>query len=753
MTGANAPDPSLPNARGTPPAARGSAWSQARGIVAAALALLAVAYLMRFATSGGKRLEVYRLLAQVYLLLPDQLVTDLTSKWTGDKPGQVAFLDRAPVFGVAALLLAGAWGAGRCLLPARAQRRLGALERHLLSIAIGLNVWSLWLLLLGLAGGLHVVWLLRAPMLAAIAAASWLEWRTARDHRRERESTSAIAAPAASDAAQRLERRARWVWWGIAVPFGLFYLFAAALPPWEFDAREYHLQVPKEWFQQGRIGLVAHNVYGNMPLGAEMQALAGMMWMSGPLAWWWGALAGKVVMASLAMLTALALYSFAARYFSAWAGFVAAIVYLTMPWIFHVSVAGLVEGALAFYLWMSVYVLALAWLPETLPGHDEGGDAQERIRGERQLLGIAGFLVGASVACKYTSLVLVAVPLSSWVAAKTLPRRWPLALTFGLMLLAGCGAWYVKNLSLTGNPTYPLLYRVFGGAPWNEAKNERWLKAHGPPRNAEGERFSFGQLQAALIDLAWYSDKLTPLLLPLALFALLAQRQRRLLVLLAALVAVDFIFWWLLTHRYDRFFLPLVPPLALLAGVGADWTGHRAWRRVVLGFVGLGALLNFIVIGSGALTGDVRIFVALDALRRDEPELLRVHPAHRYLNTHVPVGSAALIVGDAQAFDLEVPIYYHTCWDDCFLEIWMKNRTAQQRLAELRARRISHVFIHWDEIKRYQQPGNYGHTCTMTRELVAELVEGESILRPVRVPIGDDWLEERSGQVFEVVYR
>ena len=32
--------------------------------------------------------------------------------------------------------------------------------------------------------------------------------------------------------------------------------------------------------------------------------------------------------------------------------------------------------------------------------------------------------------------------------------------------------------------------------------------------------------------------------------------------------------WWLLTHRLDRFWLPMLRPLAVLAGLGADWSGR-----------------------------------------------------------------------------------------------------------------------------------------------------------------------------------
>ena len=41
---------------------------------------------------------------------------------------------------------------------------------------------------------------------------------------------------------------------------------------------------------------------------------------------------------------------------------------------------------------------------------------------------------------------------------------------------------------------------------------------------------------------------------------------------LGGYAAYLFLTWWLLTHRIDRFWLPLLPCLAILAGLGADWS-------------------------------------------------------------------------------------------------------------------------------------------------------------------------------------
>jgi hypothetical protein len=240
-------------------------------------------------------------------------------------------------------------------------------------------------------------------------------------------------------------------------------------------------------------------------------------------------------------------------------------------------------------------------------------------------------------------------------------------------------------------------------------------------------------------------------MITLMLLALLERRQRHLQVLLVVFLLLNFTTWWLLTHRYDRFFVPMFPVMAVLAGIGGAWWGRRGAYPLLIAFLLTGVFVNTLVVSSGVLTGDNRILVPLDVLREDSWRSIRIHPAHRYLNQHVPPGHAALLVGEAQVFDLEVPVFYSTCWDDSFLELWTKGKTRQERLEILKKHRISHVFVHWHEIHRYRSPGNYGFTDYVTKQLIRdELVAEQGILRPVPVPTDDGVLDPENGELFEV---
>ena len=73
-----------------------------------------------------------------------------------------------------------------------------------------------------------------------------------------------------------------------------------------------------------------HNVYTSMPFGVEMLHLLGMEVLGD---WWWGALAGQLVVAAFAPVSAALVAVTARRWASPRAAWVAAAVYLTTPWV------------------------------------------------------------------------------------------------------------------------------------------------------------------------------------------------------------------------------------------------------------------------------------------------------------------------------------------------------------------------------------------------------------------------------------
>jgi hypothetical protein len=690
-----------------------------------------VAYIGLFHATDQRRLIM---LSQ--LLVPESLV----GSWVDHDWSRFGILDHVPVLAGAAIiwLISGLTG-WLALRASRADEVFSRGEQFVISLAIGLNLWSLITLLIGLCGGLQQRGLFAGLTCIVMAVAAW----QLTSRRRESPRTRPKAETAADQPLTRFGPLAL----GLCLPLTIVILLGGTLPAAHFDVREYHLQVPKEWFQQGRITFLPHNVYGNMPLGAEMHAILGMLLASGKDNWWWGALIGKTVIAAFAPLGAAGVFFIGRRFVSSDAGSWGAFAYLSTPWIAHVSMTGLIDGAVACYVVASLLVA----LPAILPDSDQAaqGDGQRSSR-----LAIAGFLAGGSVACKYPALLFLVAPLGLLVTL--LPRRridWFSACLFTLGVVAGCGLWFGKNWVQSGNPTYPLLYSVFGGKSWNAEKNARWTKAHGPPLDADGDRFTLAQMWDSATLLALRSDHHGPWLVPLAAAALWTWRvpqRRRLIAILYGITAIAIVSWWLLTHRVDRFLVPMLPLVALGAGIGATWTADSRWRVAVMMLGGWSCLASFVQVAS-PFGADNRFLIALTDLRSDRPrtkdQITRMNDGHRWLNENVPPGSRALLVGEAQVFDLEVPILYNTCFDDCVLETLLRDRSREERLRVLREQRISHIFVSWYELRRYREPGNYGYSDFPTRELFHdELVAQQRLLKPIPIFHRGEVLE-----VFELI--
>jgi hypothetical protein len=761
------------------------------------------------------------------LLRPED---NLFPYWFGSPP-QFTLVDRLPVLLGAGAILAWAFLLGWLLLKAiRADRGLTRLEIAVFSIVVGLNTLGTWALLMGLLGLLDRTWLITVPAAITLAAACVCFWRqhakslgqTAGHVPLLRRSSAGSDLPPNTACKQAVAHGendddimgTRWLLLGL--PFVLAILLAAMLPPLDFDVCEYHLQAPKEFFQQGRITFLPHNVYANMPLGAEMLSLLGMVMADD---WWWGALIGKTAIAAFTPLCALAIFAAGRRWYSTSAGVIGSLIYISIPWIVSVSAAGLIEGVSACYLFLALYALLL--LNEGLSRTRWGGSSTATLTKSAEnmdlfpwrpegdspifaaktsvvvansiaprklgqspahslsLVALSGYLAGGAVATKYPAVLFVLVPLAAWAFVGCLGREKrkgeknnlhttsatasPLSLrpspfarsallsatlTLTVFLLAaaiGCGLWFGKNWALTGNPTYPLLYNVFGGKTWNADKDLQWNKVH------RAQDFSLELLGKDLGKVLMTSELYSPLVVPLAVLAFIpfyirrkgtvpfssdenrdsppSATSRRLRWGLLAYIVFFFAVWWLLTHRITRFWLPTLPLFALLAGVGATWNNDRWWRCFLLVLLLTGLTANFLLSSAGVANA---WFVPLERLRVAPGWL---SPWHGYLNQYSSLGGV-LMVGDAAAFDMKAPVFYNTCFDDCVFEqivcdktnTEIREKTNAEIRAEFAARKIAFVYVNWDEIARYRR--TYGYTNYVKPDVFERLVE-RGILAPL----------------------
>jgi hypothetical protein len=477
------------------------------------------------------------------------------------------------------------------------------------------------------------------------------------------------------------------------------------LPAVDFDVLEYHLQGPKEYYQAGRIAFLPHNVYTNMPFGVEMLHLMGMEVLGD---WWWGGLVGQLLVALFAPAAAVLIAAAAGRAGTLRTAWLAAIIYLTTPWIYRLAVIAYVEGPLCYYHAALVWAGFLVW--------------NERNLARGCWWTLLGLLAGGAMACKYPALISAVIPFGVLALADSW-RCWSarpvLAYVLGWSIVMA--PWLARNVVDHGNPVYPLGYSVSRGSHWNQARETQWVRAHGP-RPATLESF-----WSSLVDVAGRSDWQSPLYVAFAPLAVALHRSRRFVLALSGYSAYLFLTWWLLTHRLDRFWLPLLPCLAILAGLGADWSGAWSWR-VLRGLVLTLALVCNFIDCTTALTGLNEWTASLPFLRRDLPR--RLNPPLAAIDRELPPGAKILLVGQAAVFHVNHEILYNTVFNPETIELLASGKSPEAFRVELNQRGITHLYVDWKEIRRHREPGGYGFTDFVTRKQFAAWVEAGVLGRP-----------------------
>lgn len=596
--------------------------------------------------------------------------------------------DRLPVIATAALVLAGAWGLGLILL--RCLDRIGQSdwrpgERGFIALPVGLAGWQTLTLMLGRNGLLQQwLWLALAIGFGCFAVFEFVRtWKLS-----QRPQIFALT------------QLVPWPAW----PFLVVMILASMLPTIDFDCIEYHLQGPKEYWLAGKITYLPHNIYTNMPFGVEMLHTSAMS-LSG--SWQTGALAGQLLIGLHPLLVAGFITLFAQRLGRPKMGWWASLFYLSTPWTYRLAAIPYVEGPLCAATAGWLWAVQKAW-----------GDRH------KSSWALVGLMAGWAMSCKYTAILPVVVPCAAVLLA-ALWRQKSASPLIGIVLGGSLvfGPWLVKNLIDTGNPVYPLAWNIFGGQDWDTAMNAKWAAAHGR------KPIQTNLLASSLVEVAGRSDWQTPLFMAFAPLALVGLKPvRKSLMLLMLLAGWIFLSWWLFTHRLDRFWLPIQPLLALLAGAGAlAFEGTRPGRAWRAGFVAISLCVNWVYV-STSLSGLNEWTHPLDQLWASVPN--RLYPASVLVDRSLQHTDKVLLVGQAAVFYWQKPILYNTVFNRERIETLSSGKSSAEIHAELKRLGVTHLFVDWFEIRRYRQPGNYGFTDFVTQDFFDTLVRDQVLASP-----------------------
>jgi len=207
---------------------------------------------------------------------------------------------------------------------------------------------------------------------------------------------------------------------------------------------------------------------------------------------------------------------------------------------------------------------------------------------------LAGIACGVLAGSKWTGVfgALCLLPLL-WIyqardgrcaPAGSIRARLQPTLQFALPCVLLAVPWYVRSAVQTGDPLYPLLYDWLGGPDWSSGLTKKLLAW----QNSIGMGRTLGDylllpVRVALkgnIDYQSFGARLNPLWLggvPLALAL-----GRTLPTVRRALGASGIYFvFWALSSQQSRFLLPILPLLALSAGLAVDRALERLPARRV----------------------------------------------------------------------------------------------------------------------------------------------------------------------------
>lgn len=452
------------------------------------------------------------------------------------------------------------------------------LEALLFGATVGLGIIATAILFLAAVGLARP-----APVILLVAAFGGLA-------RRDLRELTSLAAQSLSDLRRGTRYRGLQIVAMLVLVAVAMFLFTLALaPPVDWDALMYHLQVPVQILQEGRIHLPEDNLHVSR-IGLEHMLYLPLLAV--------GSAAGPAVLNALAaLLLALGVLSFCTRFLGKDTASLSVALFWGTTTILLVAITPRVDVTLSLYLFLAQYALIIALSSQS----------------QRHYF-LAAVLLGFAVGIKFLALPYAAAlaPLIVWVAvSRDRPlRRWLWSVAVFAVIAAIIQLpWLIKNWLLLHAPLYPLfaaprlqpwLIPLFGSQmvpPWVGSEIFSWIWELRQPFNVWSAFFAPKLLTIEGEGAHYYANPAL-LLLPLWLFFV---RKRTLNWL--AMPALGYLLLLLLTFPMTnlRYLIPAAAPLTIVVAYALVTLSRRLpTNRAAHGMLALVLLLALLPSGRAA---------------------------------------------------------------------------------------------------------------------------------------------------------
>ncbi|MFB3896647.1 MAG: ArnT family glycosyltransferase [bacterium] len=456
------------------------------------------------------------------------------------------------------------------------------------------------------------------------------------------------------------------LFWLIPILFlALVQLNIALLPPFEYDALEYHFGAPDYYLQQHKITYIPGNVYANFTANTEMLYTLGMVFNDD--------ITGKLFHFYFGLLTALGLFALGKKLWHEATGAISALIFLGLPIVFQILYQANIDLALAGYSLLALFAV-INWTNEKV---------------YNDLL-LAGIFIGFGLGCKYTAMLTIAIPICIIViiSAFIIPKSSIRNLKFGVwcLILGTCLPvlpWCIKNLIYTGNPVFPLFYSFFGGDNWSPELAKKFMDAH----------LSFNLIKPLYQD---YSRICIVAILAL----IIPLKKDKYIRVMFLYLLFGYLLWFFFTEHIERFLMPVIPVIALGIGyLAIQYIQHRIFRRslsiiavYVVFYIGIKQLPGLPPVGLNKTEWHRQFILETK---------LSIYPTFEYLNDALPAHGNILFIAEARRHYLKHPAIMNTVFDRSpIFELAQSAKSPKDIYRGLQEMKVTHILYNPYELKR-----------------------------------------------------